>query len=150
MPDSSFCTYCCGANALMGLVVLFLVYNIWLNTRPAAVVAAVASGFQSGPILESQPGQGVITSGAGIRFESEPSGGYTHVSPLIVNRPNGFLGNPEPPSFYDIGDISATYDTVVAASNDRSGEDFVRGKSAFAASRAAGNGSWADQALLYR
>jgi hypothetical protein len=30
------------------------------------------------------------------------------------------LGNPEAPVFYDVGDISAAYDTVVAASHDDS------------------------------
>ena len=142
----------------MGLVVLFLVYNIWLNTRPAAVVAAVAtaatavaSGFQGRPELASDPIMAAIGGGAGtLGFQGIPSQGYTHVSPLIAKPRQGFLGNPEPPSFYDIGDISATYDTVVAASNDRSGEDFVRGQSSFAASRTAGNGSWVDDALLYR
>jgi hypothetical protein len=44
----------------------------------------------------------------------------SQVSPMQVSRRNGFLGNPEAPVFYDVGDISAVYDTVVGAATDDS------------------------------
>lgn len=83
------------------------------------------SGFTS---VGSDVASGVIDSGAGVRFAtsrddlgSTPTGGL------------GFLGGPEPPVFYNIGDLNETKKTMNAA------------QAAYqAAAAAAGAGSLAD------
>ena len=111
----SFCNACCVANVLVGIVVLILVGIIYNRTSK--------SGFSGGVTVASDMSWGPPTAGAGMRFEGGQFSGTgqtgANVSPMIVHR-NGFLGNPEAPVFYNVGDISSVYDTIVGAASDDS------------------------------
>ena len=113
------CLACCIFNAVVGVVVLVLVGLIYNATKK--------SGFEGTPTLASDLVFGPNSAGADARFLTEMSGlgqngSVVTTSGMKIGGPGraGFLGNPEAPVFYDIGDISAAYDTVVAASHDDS------------------------------
>lgn len=115
--DSS-CHWVCWLTLAVGFVVMGLVVAIFLR------VPKPVSGFEGTPTLESDAGYAGLFPARQLTMMSELSGlGQTgsQVSGMQIGPPRaGFLGNPEPPVFYDIGDISAAYDTVVAASHDDS------------------------------
>lgn len=94
--DSSYCfTNLIVSFAIIGLILFLSLYSKYGGTS--------ASGF----VPQSDP-TGFYTSGKDLRFQAHPSQAYPSVSGLKINRRNGFMGAPEPPTFYDIGDLAAT------------------------------------------
>jgi hypothetical protein len=113
----SLCTSCCVFNALVGFITMVLVVLIFMR------VPKPVSGFAGTPTLESDAGYAGLFPARQLTMMSELSGlGQTgsQVSGMKISPRAGFLGNPEAPVFYDVGDISSVYDTIVGAASDDS------------------------------
>lgn len=96
-------------QCIMGVVTLIFVVMIHMALKPAT------SGFGN---PRSEPVKGMLTSGAGLRFQgTEFSQGYADQrrEGLRTGKGDSFLGGPEPPTFYEVGNLQAAHDTVSAS-----------------------------------
>lgn len=83
-----------------------LVALVWLFIT-TIVFGKATSSFRGG--LSSELGKGVVSSAPGMRFQPRTDTGSSSALAMgggdSVSR---FLGSPEPPVFYNVGDISST------------------------------------------
>ena len=115
------CHWVCWLTLVVGFVVMGLVVAIFMR------VPKPVSGFSGGLTVASDISWAQAgNSGADARFLSsqsglgQPQGALTTSGMIVGGHANGFLGAPEPPVFYDVGDVSSVYDTIVGAASDDS------------------------------
>ena len=87
------------------VVVIILCIMVILTLMTTIFASKAAEGYVNGR-PRSDVYFGPITSGADIRFAGEMTGLGQGTNPAYV-KSDKFLGGPEPPVFYDIGNINA-------------------------------------------